>query len=337
MKKVFFPLLLLVAFQVSAQPAKEWQPLLDSLIDIMRNNALHRHELNWRKVRGDLYDKTKGIQELDSLLARMPYLFELIGDYHGGIQTNSKFYSWTAGQPPTRSNTALDSAMRKAPKLLTQRWGDIGYFRLPGGTTKNLPLVTQMLSDSLCTLQPATIKGWIIDLRLNTGGNIWFMLPPLAGLLGEGMTGGVKYVNGQPDGESYIKDGKVWGNGTSYEVPQPKCIIAGTSIPVVILTGSKTASSAEGITLAFKGRPNTIVIGEPTAGLITSNNTWTLRHGITLVLATGYMMDRQGNHYTTAITPDLLIEGGDDLFQMEHDSKITAAKEWLDKILVTVR
>ncbi len=88
--------------------------------------------------------------------------------------------------------------MRKAPGLLTKRWENIGYYRIPGGSTRNLAFVTQMLADSLCTLQPATVKGWIIDLRLNTGGNIWFMLPPLAGLIGDGNAGGIKHADGKP-------------------------------------------------------------------------------------------------------------------------------------------
>ncbi len=91
-------------------------------------------------------------------------------------------------------------------------------------------------------------------------------------------------------------------------------------VPVVVLVGPKTASSGEGVMLAFKGRPNTIIMGEPTAGLITSNNSFPLRPGITMILATGYTQDRSWL-YTAALHPDVLIPDGDDFFDLAHDQR----------------
>lgn len=336
MKIVLLPFLVIAA-TAAAQPAAPLKPLLDSILNIAQENALHRREVNWRQLRSAVYEKTRGVEEIDTLAGRLTYLFEALGDYHGGIQSGSRYYDWSAGKPAVKGSTALDSAIRKAPKLLTQRWGDIGYYRLPGGTTRNVQYVIQMLADSLCTLQPSTIKGWIIDLRLNTGGNVWFMLTPLAGLLGEGTIGGIKFTNGQADTKTYVKEGKVWGNGQSYEVTNPKCTVPGTDIPVVILTGPKTASSGEGVILAFKGRPHTIIIGEPTAGLTTNNNSYAMRPNLSLILATGYMKDRNGKHYTSPIAPDKQLAGGDDFFNMEKDQKIAAAKQWLSDQLMEAR
>lgn len=213
--------------------------------------------------------------------------------------------------------------------MLTIQGDDIAYFRLPGGTTTNVPFVIQMLADSLCKMNLSKIKGWIIDLRLNTGGNIWFMLPPLAGLLGDGPIGGIHYLNGQPPTTTSIREGKVGGNGQWYQVPENSCVIGNAQVPVVVLVGPKTASSAEGVMLAFKGRPNTLILGEPTAGLVTSNNTFTLRPGINLVLATGYMQDRNRQYYTTALEPDMLVTGGDNFISLLKDQKIIQARVWL--------
>lgn len=333
MKKAVFLLLITISRTAAAQPADSLRPILDSALLIMQEQALHRNETNWDELRKNIYQHTKGLSNIDSLLNQFPLLFQGIQDFHGGIQTGNKFISWKEGRPATKSNPALDSALRKAPGLLTKRWGDIGYYRIPGGSTKNLAFVTQMLADSLCTLQPATVKGWIIDLRLNTGGNIWFMLPPLAGLIGDGTTGGIKHADGKPDTKVWIEAGKVYGNGQVYQVPEPRCTLPGPHVPVVVLVGPKTASSGEGLMLAFKGRPNTIIMGEPTAGLITSNNSFPLRPGITMILATGYMQDRSGSHYTTALQPDREITEGDNFFELDNDQKVIQAKQWLQERL----
>jgi carboxyl-terminal processing protease len=331
MKKMVFILLVICSRTAAAQPADSLRPILDSALLIMQEQALHREETDWEALRKRIYQHTKGISNIDSLLNQFPLLFEWIHDFHGGIQTGNTFISWKEGKPASKSSPALDSAIKKAPGLLTRRWGDIGYYRIPGGSTKNLAFVTQMLADSLCSLQPATVKGWIIDLRLNTGGNIWFMLPPLASLIGDGITGGIKHADGKPDTKAWIAAGKVYGNGQVYQVPNPGCTLPGPHVPVVVLVGPKTASSGEGVMLAFKGRPNTIIMGEPTAGLITSNNSFQLRPGITMILATGYMQDRSGQFYTAALHPDVLIPEGDNFFDLANDHKIIKALEWLQK------
>ena len=322
---------LLKQTMIFAQPSGELQPLLDSSLSKMQQYSLNRNKTDWVEFKKKAYARTKGISQLDSLLDKYPLFFEWLNDFHGGIQYHTKFFGWAKGHQNEKNNPALDSVIKKSPFLRIERKNDLVYYRVPGGTTKNVAAVTQMLADSLCKTEPATAKAFIIDLRLNTGGNIWFNLSSLAFLIGEGTVTGYKYINGEPDKDVVIKQGKVFGNDQWYSIPEPKCTLSYSNVPVVLIVGPKTASSAEGLLLAFKGRPNTLIIGEATAGLVTANNTYPLRKDLTLVLAISHMKDRKGNFYTSPIQPDILIEGGDDFSDLEKDKKVIAALNWINK------
>jgi len=189
-----------------------------------------------------------------------------------------------------------------------------------------------MLADSLCAIDPASVKAWIIDLRLNSGGNIWFMLPPLASLIGDGRIGGRQFIDGSPEESLFIKDGKPFGNGQFYSIPNPTCLLPTANIPVVVLTGPATASSAEGVALAFRGRPNTIIIGEKTEGYTTSHNAFQVYPNVYLHLATSYMQDRTGKPYTAGIDPDITVKDGGNFFELEKDRKVQEALHWIKRI-----
>jgi len=89
-----------------------------------------------------------------------------------------------------------------------------------------------------------------------------------------------------------------------------------------VLTGPRTASSGEAVTISFIGRPRTRLFGLPTAGLSTANATLPLPSGAMLVLTTAVEADRTGKRYGEKITPDEVIpaaaSGAADDPQMER-------------------
>ena len=331
MKRVLFLFFLCNGLHAAAQPVDSLRQIVDTAIDRMEQYALHRREINWADFRRNVYQETKGISNLDSLLNKFPLFFKWINDFHGAIGTNSKWIKWREGRPSRELNVMMDSIFNKGPYLKVERWGDIGYFRVPavGGLANEIPARTQRLVDSLCKINPSTVKAWIIDLRMNTGGNVWPMLTSLAALIGDGKVGGIKYMDGKPDATTFIKEGKPFGNNQFYSIPGTHCELPKANVPVVVLTGPMTGSSGEVLLLAFKGRANTIIMGEPTAGYVTSNSNYELHPGVNLFLATGYMQDRSGKYYTNSIEPDVFIKDGDNLFELQKDQKVQAAIDWL--------
>ena len=70
---------------------------------------------------------------------------------------------------------------------------------------------------------------------------------------------------------------------------------------------SSTASSAEAITIAFHGRPETRFFGTRTAGKSTAVQPFKLDDGAELYLTTAIDADRSGKSYPDGFTPDQIV------------------------------
>jgi len=82
--------------------------------------------------------------------------------------------------------------------------------------------------------------------------------------------------------------------------------------------------------IAFKGRPNTYFIGEPTAkGYTTSNGYFQFAFNLTLNFATNFVADRNKIIYKESVKPDLLIYRGENFYDLGKDKKIMEALKWL--------
>jgi carboxyl-terminal processing protease len=91
-----------------------------------------------------------------------------------------------------------------------------------------------------------------------------------------------------------------------------------------VITGPRTVSSGEAVTVAFRGRPRTRSFGQPTGGLSTSNSGFQLPDGATLLLTTAVFADRNGQRYGAAIEPDEAVSAVDGA-----DPALAAAVAWL--------
>jgi C-terminal processing protease CtpA/Prc len=74
-----------------------------------------------------------------------------------------------------------------------------------------------------------------------------------------------------------------------------------------VLTGRRTVSAGEIVALAFRGKDQTLLIGEPTAGLTTANATYSLSDRSMLVLTVCQEADRTGRICEGSVQPDRLV------------------------------
>ncbi len=143
------------------------------------------------------------------------------------------------------------------------------------------------------------LKGWIVDLRGNFGGDMVPMLVAVGPILGEGVLGYFFY----PDSSFYTwnyrkngyflydENGNWWERSTdSYPLKSPNPYVA-------ILTDHVTASSGEAVAIAFKGRNKTKSFGTPTFGVLTSNRVHTLSDGSRINLTESVFADRNKTKY----------------------------------------
>jgi C-terminal processing protease CtpA/Prc len=90
---------------------------------------------------------------------------------------------------------------------------------------------------------------------------------------------------------------------------------------VAVLTGPRTASSGEAVTVSIRGRPRTRSFGDPTRGLSTANQGFVLPDRAALILTVSVYEDRTGRRYGEQIAPDEVVP--------YTDAAVQRAREWL--------
>lgn len=213
--------------------------------------------------------------------------------------------------------------------------GKFGYILIPSIkfndlSSESVHKVAQHLYDKIAQIKTNNkLEGWILDLRFNTGGHSSPMLLALYDLLGDNTIWETLNVDKKPDSIVKLDKGKYKDNSkeSSYINPEGQLI---DNAKVAVITGLLTASAGEVTALAFKGRANTIFIGEKTFGKTTSNMLVDLPFGAIMPLSIGYDADRNGNYYKQ-ITPDIAISKQDNFDDLLQDKNIQEAINFFQK------
>lgn len=204
-----------------------------------------------------------------------------------------------------------------------------GYIFVPPfhGTNMELKLrYADSLQMAIRYLNKAGIKGWIIDLRENTGGDMEPMIMGLGPLFSSVKLGSLVDINNQYDDWNY-KDGKYfWSTGYSSKVLQE--IKPYKKLPIAVLISNKTGSSGETVVISFIGNEKTKSFGKATWGLTTGNGSFDLMDGANIHLASTVMADNTGKKYYGPIQPDYLIEENP---ASSKDAVIEKAVDWIRK------
>ena len=185
--------------------------------------------------------------------------------------------------------------------------GDIAVIKLPhfsGQTQEENKRYALAVLDAL----PESLSGVVIDLRGNTGGN---MYPIIAAV------------------HRFLPDDKILRfKSRKFNMPVTKSYVMQTvgldmqsqiDCPVAILTDDYTASSGEATLLCFRGLDNSRSFGAPTAGYASANKPYEMPDGSRLVLTTSCDVARTGERFCDdPIVPDV-----------ETDQPLEAALLWL--------
>lgn len=236
------------------------------------------------------------------------------GDMHAG------FINPANAKLEAQAETTSGSALTAAP-VVSRLARRIGLVELPAigsqPDSKNARHYARTALASISALQAkAHPCGWILDLRDDSGGDMYPMLLAVGPILGDGRAIGFVDKSGTPAFVSYSNmtlsgGGQVVRSPIKVEDIEPLP-------PVAILTGLETLSSGEAVTIAFRTRRNTRSFGEPTGGATNSPQAYRLADGAIIHLSTDWDVDRDGNVYRHAITPDTPVNGGDALAAARH-------------------
>jgi C-terminal processing protease CtpA/Prc len=187
--------------------------------------------------------------------------------------------------------------------------GNIGYLKVPWVSTSD-PAISILVADSLQflieELDGKGISKWILDLRGNSGGNCWPMLAGIGPLLPDNLCGYFVF----PDRKVPLlyRDGQAsYGARVMCALDRPGYRLKSAQNYIAVLIGPGTSSSGETVALAFRGMPDVLFFGQPTAGYTTANTAYRLMDQSTLVLTVSREADRSGRICEGSIKPDQLI------------------------------
>lgn len=309
---------------------------IDKTLVLIHDNALNRDKIDWNSLQTEVYNKTKDAENIQAALSVYPYLFEKIEDHHGWLSYKNKNYRWNKSSQRINNETVKNGVKKygKVEAVLINK--NIGYLRIPGNSdfsTKKMDSIAANIVDEIDKINSVKIKGWIIDLRLNTGGNMYPMIAGISDLIGDNeKIGGFVTSDKKSEGVWILKNGNVYIddnqvlNRRKLKTPVTK------QLPVAVLISGFTASSGEMTAISLIGRNKTKLFGEDSAGYTTTNQGFKVDENSGLNLAIGYVVDRTGKIYIENVKPDVEIIGGDNFEEINKDQKVTASIQWIKEM-----
>lgn len=274
------------------------QAYLNEVITQMQNASINRKIINWTSFKRQVKRKAQGARTIADTYPAIRLALSLLGDNHSTYLT-------PAGVSITSGNMkeCREDELRYNP--VTPR---TGYIRIPSfkGSGPAGVAFADSIQAIIKQVDTDSILGWVVDLRGNTGGDLWPMLAAVGPILGEGTAGYFIDANEKYYAWSYQ-------NGVASQEHKPQTIVSNPyclrkqNPRVAVLINVATASAGEGIAISFKSRPDTRFFGTSTCGVSTGNSIISLSDGALLVLTQATMADRNRTVYGKSVRPDEVI------------------------------
>lgn len=247
--------------------AKEY---LDRAITLFRERHINATKMDWPALTQQAYGAADGAKTTADTYPAIWLIIKSLGEKHTLFVDPDQARAIATGKP--------SGDARPKPLVLpegTQLANGIGVIRLFGfiGTVDQGKLYAATAQAKISDMKAHGACRFVLDLREDTGGNMYPMLNGVSGLLEPGVLGTFLSPNGQYSAW-VLKDGVV-----AVLPPQntlPRASRTSTTLPVAVLIGSHTGSAGEFTAMSFEGRPNTRFFGAPSAGFVTANSPFPL-------------------------------------------------------------
>lgn len=264
-------------------------------------NGIFAGNDEWKSTYNDCLKMIENAKSYDDTYDAIRKALSVGGGKHSMLMTKSESQDTTESYDEVLPTVSLD--------------GDIAIIKLPDflGTAEAGQKYAKVAEDFIHENRDK-IKGVVLDLRGNTGGDMGPMATAVSSLLPDGEL--VYYHYRSYDVPVTLKNGVVSNAGTGGKSLYPEEKL---NVPVAILTDDMTASSGEALTLCFRGLENTRTFGAPTAGYTSVNMLYNMYDGAQMYLTVAFDKARTGEIFKeTPIEPDVAT-----------DSPLEAALEWL--------
>lgn len=276
------------------------QTYLNEVLGVMQQNSMRRRALDWSIVRASVFAAAGSAQTIEATFPAIREALRLLGDGHSSYRAVNGTFLFV----PTRT---CQSPAAPSPTDLPP---EIGYVRVRsfGGTPTEATQFADNLQDVIRRADRDSLRGWIVDLRGNGGGNMWPMLAGIGPILGNGLAGWFIDPDGNESAWSY-RDGTAWLGPVAVQRVTAPYTVRRPDPKVAVLVDNLVASSGEATFIAFRGRPNTRSFGTATCGVSTANAGFRLSDGALLNLTVSTMADRERQRYGGQVDPDEIVTG----------------------------
>ena len=263
------------------------QEYVEKAVQFMDSQGIYSDSDEWKAVREETLGKAASLGSYEEAYPIIEDALKAAGGKHSKLI-----------EPGSMSDST------EAPEMpeCEMRTDGIMLIRLPefSGDSKTGAEYAKTVNDALRS-SANDIKGVIIDLRGNTGGDMGPMVAAVSPLLDDGelLNFGVKGTLRSVT----LKDGCVSGGGSTVTIDDPFKL---KGIPVAILQDDMTASSGEATLLCFRGLDYAKSFGTASAGYCSCNNVIKLYDGAQMLLTMGTDIARTGEQFCEdPIEPDV--------------------------------
>lgn len=269
-----------------------------TMMGTMQVYSINRKTINWISVRFEVLGAIPAGANVGATFSGIRRALTLLGDNHSVYRSASGtliYASTVSCSAPTVTGVPIMGA-------------DVGYVRIPPfvGRVAQVQALVDTLQSTIRAADGPQVRGWIVDLRGNSGGNMWPMIAGVGPILGTGIAGYFIDPDGRTDSWGY---NGVASQYDGYEVQRASApyTLVSASPKAAVLIDQLVASSGEAVAVAFKQRPCTRFFGSSTCGASTANRTFQMSDGALLALTVSVMADRTDRSYGGPLQPDEVI------------------------------
>lgn len=276
------------------------QEYVQQAVKFMDSQGIYSETDEWKTVRAETLEKAENAASYEETYEIINTALKTVGGKHSRL---------------IEPNESMGGSNEEKLPECSMRDDGILVIKLPeftGDTDEGMKYANTVYEE--IRTYANDIKGVIIDLRGNTGGDMGPMVAAVSPLLpdGELMNFGVKGTKRPVT----LDKGSVNGGGSAVSLSEPFKV---SGVPVAILQDNMTASSGEATLICFRGLDYVKSFGSATAGYCSSNNVIKLYDGATMLLTMGTDIARTGEEFCEdPIEPDLVT-----------DEPEAAAIEWI--------
>lgn len=288
----------------SKEPLSNGEKYVVQAFDSIEVYSRHRFTSNLDSLETQVLNRISDSTSHAEVIKQLEYAIKAI-DKHNYILAPDKYDQMETGSNPE----VLTNPYPFQYKMLQHKYAFVALSGFLGVDSVSAKNYTDSLQRSILWLYNQQPKGWIIDLRQNSGGWIYPMLAGLGPILGPG----IKAY--EISGNLVLEEFYFFKNPSDYLYLSDSVWFFEQHLPIAVLISEETGSAGELLTLSFRGNPKTALIGTSTAGFSTGLHGFFMPDGSQICVTNSIMADRNKKGDGGKILPDIAVNAPIRMFE----------------------